>query len=126
MRYVYQIGPVSQSVSSWKSLHNKCESRAFISHLVNANVLNVWHVAKNRENNQTRQDARERVDRREDPNISVGVVVEFVVAAQSNQGWDANAISIEHLGACVWPHWKVEEPWPIGLQVVADAVHWAG
>ena len=64
-------------------------------------------VAKRGEDGKTGQDGGSPVDEANDDGVPVAVVVEVVVWAEGNQCAEANPVAVEHLGAGIFPNWKL-------------------
>ena len=77
------------------------QAGAALHHVPNVDTLGVGHVAEDGEDDGGREEAGEGVDGADDDGVPVAVLVELVVAAQSQEGPDSNPVGVEDLGASV-------------------------
>ena len=79
------------------------ESGAIVDHVFNFNTPIVSHVAENRKCHKSAKQRCSWVDAREDESIASTIMMEIVVAAESEQNAHSNSVWVEYLRAGVHP-----------------------
>ena len=77
------------------------QAGAALHHVPDVHTLGVGHVAQDGEDDGGGEEAGEGVDGADDDGVPVAVLVELVVAAESQQGPDSHPVGVEDLGASV-------------------------
>ena len=82
-------------------VHEECQARTTLHHVLHLHTLGGGHVAQDREDDDSREEAGEGVDTADEDGVLVTVVVELVVASQGQESSDTNTIGEEDLSASI-------------------------